>query len=135
MTMTDKQMQQHAWESNWQEPPEQWTTGDEPMTGAQRSYLTTLWEEAREPFDESLTKAQASRRIDALQTMTGRGQGGVRPSGRAAAPQAADDRTAGARARVNAPDGAPTKSELQFREGAQDEADAQGGNVTGVSDR
>jgi hypothetical protein len=135
MTMTDKQTQQHAGESNTQKPPEQWTTGDEPMTGAQRSYLKTLSEEARAPFDESLTKAQASRRIDELQTMTGRGQGGAQSSGRAAAAQAADDRTGGARARVNAPDGGTTKSELQYREGAQNEADAQGGNAIGVSDK
>ena len=37
--------------------PDQWTTGEEPMTGAQRSYLKTLSEEAGEPFDEHLTKA------------------------------------------------------------------------------
>jgi hypothetical protein len=53
--------------------PEDWTTGDEPMTGAQRSYLQTLCEEADEPMDEALTKAQASARIAALQQRTGRG--------------------------------------------------------------
>jgi hypothetical protein len=53
--------------------PEDWTTGDEPMTGAQRSYLKTLSDEAGEPFDESLTKAEASKRIDELQQRTGRG--------------------------------------------------------------
>jgi predicted secreted protein len=53
--------------------PEDWTTGDEPMTGAQRSYLRTLCEEAGEPMDESLTKAQAAKRIDQLQQQTGRG--------------------------------------------------------------
>jgi hypothetical protein len=63
--------------------PEDWTTGDEPMTGAQRSYLKTLCEEAHEPMDESLTKAQASERIEALQQQMGRGaapgeQGGRR---------------------------------------------------------
>jgi hypothetical protein len=42
--------------------------------GAQRSYLKTLSEEAREDFDEQLTKAEASRRIDELQQKTGRGQ-------------------------------------------------------------
>ena len=55
--------------------PEDWTTGDEPMTGAQRSYLQTLCNEANEPMDESLTKAQASERIEALQQKTGRGVG------------------------------------------------------------
>jgi Protein of unknown function (DUF3072) len=54
--------------------PEDWTTGDEPMTGAQRSYLKTLCEEAKEQFDERLTKAQASKRIDELQARTGRGR-------------------------------------------------------------
>ena len=53
--------------------PEDWTTGDEPMTGAQRSYLHTLCDEAGEPMDDSLTKAQAAKRIDALQQQTGRG--------------------------------------------------------------
>jgi hypothetical protein len=41
------------------------------MTGAQRSYLKTLSEAAHEPFDESLTKAEASRRIEELQARTG----------------------------------------------------------------
>ena len=53
--------------------PENWVTGDEPMTGAQASYLQTLSEEAGEDFDEKLSKAQASERIDALQDKTGRG--------------------------------------------------------------
>ena len=53
--------------------PEQWVTGDQPMTGAQASYLQTLSEEAGEEFDETLTKAKASERIDELQKETGRG--------------------------------------------------------------
>jgi hypothetical protein len=69
--------------------PEDWTTGDEPMTGAQRSYLQTLCEEAHEPMDETLTKAQASERIEALQQRTGRGT-----RHRASRP-AAGDRTGG----------------------------------------
>ena len=71
--MTDKKTQDQADESNTIKNPEDWTTGDEPMTGAQRSYLKTLSEEAKEPFDESLTKAEASKRIDELQAQTGRG--------------------------------------------------------------
>ncbi|MDQ6621561.1 MAG: DUF3072 domain-containing protein [Pseudomonadota bacterium] len=71
--MTDKQTQEHAQESNTIKRPEDWTTGDEPMTGAQRSYLKTLSEEAKVPADDHLTKAEASRRIDELQQMTGRG--------------------------------------------------------------
>jgi hypothetical protein len=56
--------------------PEDWVTGDEPMTGAQASYLKTLCEEAKEPFDDKLTKAQASKRIEELQEKTGRGRKG-----------------------------------------------------------
>ena len=59
--------------SNTKKDPDEWTTGDEPMTGAQRSYLETLSEEADEPLDEDLTKAEASERIDELQKKTGRG--------------------------------------------------------------
>ena len=58
--------------SNTVKDPENWTTGDEPMTGAQASYLQTLCEETGETFDDSLTKAEASQRIDALQSMSGR---------------------------------------------------------------
>ncbi len=71
--MTDKQTQEHADESNTIKDPKDWTTGDEPMTGAQRSYLKTLSEEAKVPFTEELTKAEASTRIDELQHKTGRG--------------------------------------------------------------
>ena len=59
--------------SNAEKDPADWTTGDEPMTGAQASYLKTLSEEAGEGFDETLSKADASLRIDALQAKTGRG--------------------------------------------------------------
>jgi hypothetical protein len=60
--------------SNAEKDPDEWTTGDEAMTGAQASYLKTLSEEAGEEFDESLSKADASKRIDALQEKTGRGR-------------------------------------------------------------
>jgi uncharacterized damage-inducible protein DinB len=59
--------------SNVDKDPDEWKTGDEPMTGAQASYLKTLADQAGEAFDGSLTKAEASRRIDALQQETGRG--------------------------------------------------------------
>ncbi|WP_119155147.1 DUF3072 domain-containing protein [Caldimonas tepidiphila] len=72
--MTDKRTQQEAGQGNMEKDPDDWVTGDEPMTGAQRSYLKTLSEEAKVPFDERLTKAQASRRIEELQQITGRGQ-------------------------------------------------------------
>ncbi|MDP9405262.1 MAG: DUF3072 domain-containing protein [Actinomycetota bacterium] len=60
---------------NTAKDPDNWVTGDEPMTGAQASYLQTLSEEAGEPFDANLSKADASKRIDELQAKTGRGQG------------------------------------------------------------
>jgi hypothetical protein len=60
--------------SNAKKDPSDWTTGDEPMTGAQASYLKTLSEEAHEEFDEDLTKADASLKIDELQERTGRGK-------------------------------------------------------------
>ncbi|KAA0685696.1 DUF3072 domain-containing protein [Azospirillum brasilense] len=63
----------NAEHSNREKDPDDWTTGDEPMTGAQASYLKTLSEEAGEGFDGDLTKAEASKRIDALQDKTGRG--------------------------------------------------------------
>ena len=54
--------------------PQQWTTGNEPMTGPQESYLHTLAREAEEPVDDDLTKAEASEKIEELQEKTGRGQ-------------------------------------------------------------
>jgi hypothetical protein len=74
--MTDKQTQSMAEQSNMEKDPKDWVTGDEPMTGAQRSYLKTLSEEAKQPFEEHLSKADASRRIDELQALTGRGKHG-----------------------------------------------------------
>jgi hypothetical protein len=53
--------------------PQDWTTGDEPATGAQESYLRTLATEAHEDVPDDLTKADASRKIDELQEKTGRG--------------------------------------------------------------
>ena len=53
--------------------PDRWVTGDQPMTGAQASYLQTLSEEAGEQFEPELSKADASKKIDELQEKTGRG--------------------------------------------------------------
>jgi hypothetical protein len=61
-------------QENAEKDPSDWVTGDEPMTGAQRSYLQTLAREAKEELPENLTKAQASEMIDRLQERTGRGQ-------------------------------------------------------------
>jgi hypothetical protein len=60
--------------SNTVKDPSDWTTGGETMTGAQASYLKTLSEEANVAFDETLSKADASKRIDELQGKTGRGR-------------------------------------------------------------
>ena len=58
-------------------PPEEWKSGDEPMTESQASFLKRLTSDAGEPFDQSLSKAAASRRIDELLT---RAKGAVRSS-------------------------------------------------------
>jgi Protein of unknown function (DUF3072) len=55
-----------------QKEPEEWKSGDEPMTPAQRSYLETLARDLGEDFDEHLTKAEASRRIDELRARSPR---------------------------------------------------------------
>lgn len=60
--------------SNTIKDPSDWTTGDEPATGAQQSYLHTLASEANEDVPEDLSKAEASERIDDLQEKTGRGR-------------------------------------------------------------
>ena len=62
-------------QSNTIKDPDEWTTGEEPMTGAQESYLHTLAAEAGEEVQPDLTKAEASKKIDELQGKTGRGQG------------------------------------------------------------
>jgi hypothetical protein len=72
--MTTKRTEDQPPPGNMEKDPDEWVTGNEPMTGAQRSYLKTLSDEAHEPFDENLTKAEASRRIEELQARTGRGR-------------------------------------------------------------
>ena len=59
---------------NPEKDPDEWVTKNEPMTGPQRSYLQTLCREAGEEFNEAWTKAEASKKIDALQEKTGRGK-------------------------------------------------------------
>jgi hypothetical protein len=71
-TNTELHPDHHA--DNAQKDPDTWSTGDETMTGAQASYLKTLSEEAGEPMDESLSKAEASKRITELRDKTGRGK-------------------------------------------------------------
>ena len=71
--MSDTQNPKDEPQGNAAKDPDDRVTGDESMTGAQASYLKTLSEEAGEEFDETLTKAEASKKIDALQNETGRG--------------------------------------------------------------
>lgn len=54
--------------------PDDWVTGEEPWTGAQQSYLQTLSREAGAEVPDSMTKADAAKRIEELQQKTGRGQ-------------------------------------------------------------
>ncbi len=63
--MSDDNPKNHPF-SNAEKDPDDWTTGDEPMTDAQGAYLRTLCEEAGVDFDHSLTKAAASELIDQL---------------------------------------------------------------------
>jgi len=59
--------------SNAAKDPDEWVSGDDPMTPSQASYLKTLCEQAQDTtsFDEKLTKAEASKRIDALKAKLG----------------------------------------------------------------
>lgn len=54
--------------------PENWKTGGEPITEAQKSYLQTLATEAGVDAGDidNLTKAEASEKIDELQEKSGR---------------------------------------------------------------
>ena len=70
--MADERRKPHPTD-NVEKDPDTWVSGDDPMTGAQASYLKTLSEQANEPeaFDESISKAEASKRIDALKAKLG----------------------------------------------------------------
>lgn len=58
--------------SNTEKDPDNWVSGDDPMTGAQASYLTTLCEEAKiDPPSADLNKAEASKMIDELKQKLG----------------------------------------------------------------
>ena len=64
---------QGAADRSAQKDPSEWVTGDEPATGAQKSYLSTLARQAGEEVPEDISKADASIKIDELQEETGRG--------------------------------------------------------------
>jgi Protein of unknown function (DUF3072) len=72
MSRNAKNKQQPELQTNAIKDPDEWTTGEEPMTGAQQSYLHTLATEAGEEVESDLTKAEASKRIEELQEKTGR---------------------------------------------------------------
>jgi Protein of unknown function (DUF3072) len=55
-----------------QRDPDEWKTGNEPMTDAQRSYLETLSRETGDEFDDTLSKAEASKRIEELRARSPR---------------------------------------------------------------
>jgi hypothetical protein len=74
MANEPRQPRENVEGSNTAKDPDEWKTGDEPMTGAQRSYLHTLASEAGEKVDDNLTKAEAAKRIEELQKKTGRGR-------------------------------------------------------------
>ena len=65
-------------DSNTIKDPDDWTTGEEPMTDAQESYLSTLATQAGEEVEPNLTKAEASKRIDELRQKTGKAEKGSR---------------------------------------------------------
>ncbi len=69
----------HTDQPGLQRDPDEWKTGDEPMTDAQRSYLETLCRETGEEFDDTLSKADASKRIDELRQRSPRLVDDVRP--------------------------------------------------------
>ena len=58
---------------NAKKDPDEWLSGDDPMTGAQASYLKTLCEQAGMPelFNDDLTKSQASKLIDEMRQQAG----------------------------------------------------------------
>jgi hypothetical protein len=61
--------------ANAEKDPDDWVTGDEPMTGAQASYLATLAHDTGREVPEAPTKAEASKLIDELQAESGRAKG------------------------------------------------------------
>ena len=70
--MHNPKLDEHP-KSNAEKAPEDWVSGDDPMTGAQASYLTTLCEEAKvAPPADGLDKADASKMIDEIKAKLGR---------------------------------------------------------------
>src|ERR687893_524722 len=70
--LMSKQQMDNTAQPALQRDPDEWKTGEEPMTDAQRSYLETLCRETDEEFDDSLSKAEASKRIEELRARSPR---------------------------------------------------------------
>jgi Protein of unknown function (DUF3072) len=56
-----------------QKDPNDWVSGDDPITAAQRSYLDTLAKQVGEELPANLNKAEASQHIDRLKSQLGIG--------------------------------------------------------------
>ena len=70
-TLHNPKLDEHP-ASNAEKDPENWVSGDDPMTGAQASYLTTLCEQAKiDPPSADMSKAEASIQIDELKQKLG----------------------------------------------------------------
>lgn len=75
----DKQDQNDQQNDGALKDPKDWTTGDEPATAAQKSYISTMAVEAHEEVPFELTKAEASEKIEELQKKTGRSGDNLAP--------------------------------------------------------
>jgi hypothetical protein len=72
-------------DSSAERAPDEWKSGGDPMTESQASFLRRLSEQAGEEFDPSLTKADASKKIDEL-LARGKGDTRTRTTKRSARP-------------------------------------------------
>ncbi|HSH18381.1 MAG TPA: DUF3072 domain-containing protein [Candidatus Saccharimonadales bacterium] len=83
MAIDDEQQQKQQNQGDSDNPaakdPKDWTTGDEPATPAQKSYMSTMAIEVGEAVPDDLTKAEASKKIEELQQKTGRDSSSERP--------------------------------------------------------
>ena len=134
--MSDQRAEKH---------PQEWVTGDEPLTGPQASYLETLAREAGEDVPEGLTKAEASELIERLQATTGRGadtgSGDTGPGDAGASAADGDDGGAGGSGGAGGGGGGTTPEEAGIVdqqaaavEAAEEEDGADGDTVPGVTE-
>ena len=123
--------------SNAEKPVDEWVTGDEPMTGPQRSYLETLAREAGQDVPDSLSKAEASVMIERLQKTTGRGDPAPSESDSGELPLAATDSRPGTPSRTQNNGGSDEWIEQTMGEGdiANGEGDPDAGSPPAESPR